>query len=76
MQRNAGVCSQFSLEFSVECILVCSALKMSFSKNGHTTTDTKFQDIVYSKLNKWRVKLLKNVNKKNSTGTAQKTRNY
>ena len=28
---------------------------------------TRFQDIVYLKLNKWRAKILKNINKKNST---------
>ena len=32
--KNAGVHSGFSFEFSVERILVCSAMKMSFSKNG------------------------------------------
>ena len=41
------------------------------TKINHTCSNrkhkTRFQDIVYLKLNKWRAKILKNINKKNST---------
>ena len=32
--KNAGARSEFSFEFSVEHVLVCSAMKLSFSKKG------------------------------------------